>query len=183
MIVKLLWFAFLILFNVTVAPLSAITRWCKEVLFGSPIISDNGLPLLTENIFQTSPHPLFGPPVYWYLGYLSDPPPFIKTPTYYLELESTLMDYIESQKGKKKKKRKFHSHALTGWVIWPWIQLAVRPNFVQLLQFHLFVQWLCFISVFAFVICHICFKRALAQVIILVLEWIHTYGIHHWMIF
>ena len=98
-IVKLLWFAFLILFNVIVAPVSTIFRWCKEVLFGTPTISDNGLPLLTENIFQTPPI-LFGPPlVYWYLGYLSDPlllrtppPPTHPPPPllpYYLELEST----------------------------------------------------------------------------------------------
>ena len=47
-------------------------------MFGTPIISDNGLPLLTENIFQTSP--IFYletpfPSVYWNLGYLSKPPP------------------------------------------------------------------------------------------------------------
>ena len=45
-------------------------RW----LFGTPIISDNGLPLLIENIFQTPPV-LSGPSVSWYLGYLSDPSP------------------------------------------------------------------------------------------------------------
>ena len=45
------------------------------------IISGNGLPLLTENNFQTPPTFYLDPPVYWYLGYLSDPPPpFIKTP-------------------------------------------------------------------------------------------------------
>ena len=44
------------------------------------IITDNGLPLLTENNFQTPPPPpplLFGPSVYWYL-----------------ELESTVIQYI-----------------------------------------------------------------------------------------
>ena len=87
MIVKLLWFAFLMLFNIIVAPVSTISRCRKENLFGTPTISDNGLPLLTENIFQTPPI-LFGPPlVYWYLGYLSDPlllrtpPPHPPTPT------------------------------------------------------------------------------------------------------
>ena len=37
-------------------------------------------------------------------------------------------------------------------------QLALRANFVQLLQFHLFVECSRFISVFAFVSHHICFK-------------------------
>ena len=60
MTVELLWFVFLILFNVIVAPVSTMPRWRKDVL--------------TEIIFQTPL--LFGPhPVYWYLGYLSDPPP------------------------------------------------------------------------------------------------------------
>ena len=36
-------------------------KWRKEVLFGTLIISDNGLPLLSENIFQT-PSLLFGLP-------------------------------------------------------------------------------------------------------------------------
>ena len=52
-----------------------------------PVISDNGLPLLTENNFQTpSPHPhsFYLDPLYWYLRYLSDPPPL----PYYLELEN-----------------------------------------------------------------------------------------------
>ena len=42
-------------------------------LFATPIISDNALPILTENNFQTCPPPslpLFLDPVYWYLGYL-----------------------------------------------------------------------------------------------------------------
>ena len=52
----------------------------RDLAKAIPIISGNGLPLLTENNFQTLPL------VYWYLGYLLDPP-FIKTP-HYLELES-----------------------------------------------------------------------------------------------
>ena len=62
-----------------------------------PIIRDNGLPILTENNFQT-PLPFYlDPLVYWYLDYLLDPTPCIKiTPTqpipphppFYLELES-----------------------------------------------------------------------------------------------
>ena len=77
----------------------------------------------------------------------------------------------------------FRSDALTDWAISPWVQLALRVNFVQLLQFHLFVQCFCFISVFAFVSRHICFKWRLVQVITLVVEWIDTYSIHHWSIF
>ena len=77
----------------------------------------------------------------------------------------------------------FRSEALTHWDIRSWVQLAPRANFVQLLQFHLFVQYSRFISVFAFVSRHIFFKWSLAQVITLVAEWIDTYGIHHWRIF
>ena len=64
-----------------------------------------------------------------------------------------------------------------------WVQLALRANFVQLLQFHLFVQCPHFVSAIAFVSCHICLKQNLVQVITLVAEWIDTYGIHHWRIF
>ena len=77
----------------------------------------------------------------------------------------------------------FRSEALTNWAIRPWVQLTLRANFVQLLQFHLFVQCSHFISVFAFVSRHICFKQSLAYVITLVAEWIDTYGIQHWRIF
>ena len=53
-----------------------IQIWHKEVLFGTPIISDNGLlPLLAKNIFQTPPPFYLDPLIYWYLGCLSDPPP------------------------------------------------------------------------------------------------------------
>ena len=58
----------------------------------------------------------------------------------------------------------FRSDALTDWAIRPWVQLALRANFVQLLQFHLFVQCSRLISVFAFVSCHICFKRSLERI-------------------
>ena len=59
----------------------------------------------------------------------------------------------------------FHSDALTNWAIRSWVQLALRANFVQLLQFHLSVQCSCFILAIAFITCHICFKRHLTQVI------------------
>ena len=66
----------------------------------------------------------------------------------------------------------FCSDALTDWAIRTWVQLALRAIFVQLLQFHLFVQCLHFISAIAFFSCHICFKQSLAQVIMLAVEWL-----------
>ena len=54
--------------------------------------------------------------------------------------------------------------APTSWAIRQWVQVAVRANFVQLLQFHLFVQYLRFILVFAFISCLICYRWSLAQV-------------------
>ena len=66
----------------------------------------------------------------------------------------------------------FRSDALTDWAIRPWVQLALRANFVQLLQFHLFVQCSHFISAIAFVSRHICLKGNLAQVITLAAEWL-----------
>ena len=73
----------------------------------------------------------------------------------------------------------FCSDALTDSDIRPWVQLPLSANFVQLLQFQLFVQCLHFISTIAFLSRHICFKRNLAQVIMLVAESIDTYGIQH----
>ena len=45
----------------------------------------------------------------------------------------------------------FRSDTLTDWAIRPWPQLALRANFVQLLQFYLFVQCSRLISAFALV--------------------------------
>ena len=59
----------------------------------------------------------------------------------------------------------FRSDALTDWAIRPWVQLALRANFVQLLKFHLFVQYSRSILAIAFVSRHIFFKRNVAQVI------------------
>ena len=59
----------------------------------------------------------------------------------------------------------FCSHALTYWAIRPWAHFALRANLVQLLQFHLFVQYSGFISAIAFISHHICFTRNLAQII------------------
>ena len=57
----------------------------------------------------------------------------------------------------------FHSDALTDWGIRPWVQLALRTNFVQLLQFHHL-----FSVRFDFGHClshHVCFNRSFLQVI------------------
>ena len=71
----------------------------------------------------------------------------------------------------------FCSDALTGWAIRPWIQLTLRANFVQLLQFHLIVQCSRLMSAIFFASRYICFKRNLAKIITLVAEWTYTYGI------
>ena len=44
----------------------------------------------------------------------------------------------------------FRSDVLTDWAIRPWVQLTLRANFVQLLQFHLF---LCSVFTFHFGLC------------------------------
>ena len=77
----------------------------------------------------------------------------------------------------------FCSDALTNWAITPWVQLALRANFVQLLLFHYFVHCSRVLLATAFANRHIRFKRTLAQIITLTAEWINTHGIHHWMIF
>ena len=69
----------------------------------------------------------------------------------------------------------FRSDALTDWAIRPWVQLALRANFVQLLQFHLFVQFSRFISAIAFVSRRICFKPNLA----LVITWVQRNELIH----
>ena len=48
----------------------------------------------------------------------------------------------------------FRWDALTDWAIRPWAPLALRANFVQLLQFHLFVQCSHLISALALVTRH-----------------------------
>ena len=47
------------------------------------------------------------------------------------------------------------SDTLTKWTIRSWVQVDLRVNFVQLLQFHLFFQCSPFILLFAFVSRHI----------------------------
>ena len=59
----------------------------------------------------------------------------------------------------------FGLESLTHCAIRPWAQLAVRANFVQLLQFNLFAQYSGFISAIAFISRHICFNQNVAQVI------------------
>ena len=57
----------------------------------------------------------------------------------------------------------FRSDALNDWAIRPRVELALRANFVQLFQFHLFVQCSHFISAFAFVSRYICFKLHITE--------------------
>ena len=56
----------------------------RDLVEAIPIISHDGLPLVTGNNFQPPPtatHPLlFGPPVYWHLAYQSDPLPLLLRP-------------------------------------------------------------------------------------------------------
>ena len=77
----------------------------------------------------------------------------------------------------------FGLDTLTDRVIRPWVQLALRANFMQLLQFQLFVQYSHLVFAIVFVIRHICFKKSLTPLITLVSERIDTYGIHNWRIF
>ena len=90
--------------------------------------------------------------------------------TMYILWYSTLKDFWSSYRklawvGFEPTTTGFCSDALTDWATRPWVQLALRANFVQLLQFHLFVQCSHFISAVAFVSHHIYFKQNLAQVI------------------
>ena len=111
----------------------------------------------------------------------------IQQDNYVFTTEGLLEVAIESRKlawmGFESTTTEFCSDAWTNWAIRPWVQLALRANFVQLLQFHLFVQCSHFILAIAFISHHSCFKRNLTQFIMLVAEWIDTYGIHHWRIF
>ena len=77
----------------------------------------------------------------------------------------------------------FRSDALTHWFTRPLTQLALRANFVQLLQFDFFLQCSHFISVICFLSFHIFFKQNLAQIITLGAEWIDIYGIYQRRIF
>ena len=72
---------------------------------------------------------------------------------------------------------------LANLAIKPWVQLDLRANIVQLVQFYPFVQCRRLILVFAFASSNISFKQSLAEVITLVPESIDTYGIYHWQIF
>ena len=77
----------------------------------------------------------------------------------------------------------FRSAPVTDLVIGHWLQLAPKTNLVEILQFHLLVHCSRVIFFFELISGHICFNRSLAQVITLVVEWIETFGIHHWMVF
>ena len=77
---------------------------------------------------------------------------------------------------------KFRSDALTNSAMRSWVQLALRANFVQLLQFHRL-----FSVIFHFGDClcqspHFFSSKLSWGNPISVAEWADTYGIHHWMI-
>ena len=78
----------------------------------------------------------------------------------------------------------FRSEALTDWAIRPWVQLALRANFVQPLQFY---------RLFSVTFPFGCLPSSVAMFILIevfcsvgnhmsVAEWADTYGIHHWLI-
>ena len=76
----------------------------------------------------------------------------------------------------------FRSDAPSDWAIRPWVQLALRANFVQLPYFHRL-----FSATFHFGCClrqssfifssNFCWGNHMS-----VPEWVNTYAIHHWMI-
>ena len=74
------------------------------------------------------------------------------------------------------------SDALTDGAIRPWVQLALRANFVQVLQFHLL-----FSVLFHFGYCLLQSPRLFELKVfwgnhMSVAAWVDTYGIHHWRI-
>ena len=75
------------------------------------------------------------------------------------------------------------SDALTERAIRQAVQLALRANSVQLIQFDLFVSCSRFISTIVFIRRHVCFKvKSRTWNHIRAAEWTDMYGIHHWMI-
>ena len=72
--------------------------------------------------------------------------------------------------------------ALTDWAIRPWVQLGLRANLVQLLQFHSFFNVL---FPFGYCLCQVsllfhskfCWRNRMS-----VAAWVDTYWIHHWRI-
>ena len=78
------------------------------------------------------------------------------------------------------KTSEFHSDALNDWSIWPWVQLELRANFVQLFQFP------CLFSVTFYFGC-LSLSVATLSLIKVFCRKSHgcsgmsdTYGIHHW---
>ena len=75
------------------------------------------------------------------------------------------------------------SDALTERAIRQAVQLALRANSVQLIQFDLFVSCSRFISTIVLIRRHVCFKvKSRTWNHISAAEWTDMYGIHHWMI-
>ena len=76
----------------------------------------------------------------------------------------------------------FHADGLTGWAISPWVELALRDNFVLPPQFHLF-----FSITFNFGYClhqspYLFSLKFSWGNHISVVEWTETYNVHHWRI-
>ena len=74
------------------------------------------------------------------------------------------------------------SDALTDWAIRPWVQLAPRANFLQLLRFHRLFSVKFHFSYYLrqsprLFSLNSCWGNHMS-----VVEWIDTYGIHHWRI-
>ena len=75
-----------------------------------------------------------------------------------------------------------YSDALTDWAIRPWVQLAFRANFVQLLPFHRLLS-----VTFHFGYClrqppRLFWSKFSWGYHMSVAEWADAYGIHHWRI-
>ena len=84
--------------------------------------------------------------------------------------------------GFEPKSTEFCSDALTNWAIRPWVQHAFRANSVQLLQSHHL-----FSVIFYFSYClrqspHVFQSKFCRGNHMSVVEWVDTYGIHHWRI-
>ena len=80
----------------------------------------------------------------------------------------------------------FRSDALTDWVIRPWVQLALRAKFVQLLQIHRLFRVTFYFSCFTFVSRHVLFySKFSVGNHMSVAKWADTYGMHmhNWQIF
>ena len=93
---------------------------------------------------------------------------------------SPLKDFWSSYRklawvGFESRATEFSPDTLTYWAIRPWVQVQLRASFVQILQYHLFVQCSHFVLGIAFGSRHLCFQRNLAQVVTLVADYTYIY--------